>query len=460
MNVKTKNIRMKKYFLIIISTALLITSCSKQLDSVDPRNAIPQDQLTDSDIGKLRNGMYAQVEIGVFAFAFDFDRRAEDLRGGPGFSLVDPANMIPSDPAVLSMWRSAYNRIADVNFLLETIDKSAIVNTERNTYRGEALYFRALLYYHLVTRWGGVPLLTKRTFEIVQRSTEAEVWKQITDDLVAAENLLPDLTNRFFVSKQAVQSLLARVYLATNDKANAIANADKVLIYATNNPTRLALVTDANGYATNFIANTTSREVVFAFVNNNVNSRKLYYQSVNDVDPTWDFSPSLSLFTNLYSDATLPTRNGDKRRTAVFSNDNTRIIKFPNGRAGQQLVTTSNPDFTPIIVTRFSEMHLIKAEALGVSTQAETTLVPYFASRYNTVPAAGTVAALSTTNFQNLLLNERQREFLGESYRWYDIKRTNRLDLLPSLAGRNYLMLYPIPQNERDLVGYTQNPGY
>ena len=62
--------------------------------------------------------------------------------------------------------------------------------------------------------------------------------------------------------------------------------------------------------------------------------------------------------------------------------------------------------------------------------------------------------------FQNLILDERQREFYGEGYRWFDIKRTKRLDLLPSLNGRDYLLYYPIPQLEIDLAKYTQNLGY
>jgi starch-binding outer membrane protein, SusD/RagB family len=449
---------MKNYFIITV-LVLLAASCSKKLDEIRPRNAILQEQLTDLDLRKLRNGMYAQAEIGIYACAFDFDRRADNFRGGPGFSLVDPVNMNPADAQVLSLWRTFYNRIADVNFLLETIDKSSASQTEKQIYRGEALYFRGLLYYQLVTRWGGVPILTKRTFDVVQRSSEAEVWKLITDDLVAAELILPVFTSRFFVSKQAAQALLARVYLATGDNANAIVNADKVLNYGATS-TNFALATDANGYATNFIANTTSREVIFAFINSNTNSLKVFYSNVNDVDPTWDFSPALSLHAGLYSDATIPTRTGDRRRTAVFSSDNTRIIKFPNGRAGQQLVSTSNANATPVIVSRFSEMHLIKAEALGVSAAAEAALAPYFTARYTGAPAAGMVAALSAVNFQNLILAEKQREFYAEGYRWYEIKRTNRLDLLPSLAGRNYLLYYPIPQVERDLAGYSQNIGY
>lgn len=434
-------------------------SCSKKLDDIKPRNAILQEQLTDADIGKLRNGVYAQVEQGVFNFAFDFDVRANNFTGGPGFSLVDAVNMIPSDVGILSMWRNAYSRIADVNFLLETLEKSPTATTEKQTYKGEALYFRALLYYHLVTRWGGVPILVSRGFDIIQRSEEKQVWDQIKTDLLAAESLVPDFSTKFLVSKQAIQSLLARVYLAINDKPNAIVYSDKVLNYATAT-SKFALTTDANTFATNFTAGTISKEVIFAFVNSNTNNRKLYYSFVNDVDPTWNYSPSADIYSNLYNNSLTPTRIGDKRKTAVFSSDNTRIIKFPNGKSGQQLVTTSNADATPVIVSRFSELFLIKAEAQGVGADAAVTLAPYLVARYTTPPSPATVGSLSTTDFENLILDERQREFYGESYRWYDIKRTNRLDLLPSLMGRNYLLFYPIPQAEKDLTGYTQNPGY
>ena len=442
---------MKKYFSILL-LIFLAGSCSQKLDELKPRHAIEQDDLSGDDIGKLRNGVYAQAEQGLFSFAFDFDRRADNFRGGPGFSLVDPVNMVPSDGGVLSLWRSAYNRIADINFLLETLDKSAVTPANQ-TIKGEALYFRGLFYYILVTRWGGVPILTSRTFEAIPRSTEAASWKQVTDDLKAAEALLPDITNKFYVSKQAAQALLARVYLATGDKPQAIIYADLVI-----NSNKFQLATDANGYATNFIAASTSKEIIFGSINSNVNSKKLFYQNVNDIDPTWDFSPDLDRFTNLYANS--PGRTGDKRKTAVFSADNTRIIKFPNGKSGQQLVATANADATPVIVSRYPEMLLIKAEALGPGTAAEALLAPYFSARYTSPPTAGTITAMNNIDFQNLLLDERQREFYGEGYRWYDIKRTNRIDLLPSMAGRNYLLYYPVPQVEIDLAHYSQNPGY
>ena len=60
-------------------------------------------------------------------------------------------------------------------------------------------------------------------------------------------------------------------------------------------------------------------------------------------------------------------------------------------------------------------------------------------------------------------MDERRMELAFEGQRWYDLKRTNRLDLFTSLNGRNYLMYYPVPQSERDLAGaenYPQNDGY
>ncbi len=427
--------------------------CKKQLDEIRPKNAIAQDALTDADISKLRIGMYSQMESMVYSFYFDFDVRGENFRAGPAFGLIDPVNMNPSDPGVLSLWRSAYTTLNRINFIIESINGAA-TPAAYSTVKGEALYFRALIYFNLVTRWGGVPILTERTYAAVQRSTEEQTWGQIITDLTEAENLTGNFSNKFYVSKMAVAALLAKVYLATNDKPKAIENADKVLTSAAG----FTLAADAIGYSSMFVSGNTSKETVFAFSNNVASSIRPFYQWVNDVDPTWNYSPTLELFSDLYADNSLAT--GDKRKAAVFSSDNTRVIKFPNGVAGQQLVVTAEPNFTPVIVARIAEMHLIKAEAQGTGGDAATTLNAYFTARYETPPATATIAALSATDFQNMILDENRREFYAEGHRWYDVKRTGRTDLLTTLGGRNYLMYYPIPQTERDLAGYTQNPDY
>lgn len=451
-----KQYNMKKNILYIAAiAATLCTSCAKQLDGIRPKDQIPQEQLNASDISTLRVGMYSQMENVLFTFWFDFDSKGGNLKGGPGFTMSsDYVNMSPSDAAIATMWQTAFLALNKINFLLETIDQQPQPASFAGI-KGEALYFRALVYYHLAARWGGMPLLTKRTYDVVQRSTEEATWNQIKADLTSAEKLVPNYSDRFYVSAQAVQALLARVYLATKDNANAITYADKVLSYAT---AGFTLSPDATAYANQFTAGSTAKELLFALANNTAANPHLFYQQVNDIDGSWGYSPASDQYATLFADNEAAA--GDKRKAAVFTADNNRIIKFPNGIAGQQLVSTTSAAYTPIVVSRLAEIYLIKAEAQGAGNAAATTLARYFTARYQTPPTTAYLSGLNATSLQNLLLNERRREFYAEGYWWYDIKRTNRTDLLPALNNRNHLLYYPIPQTELDLAGYTKNEGY
>ncbi|MFI5140039.1 MAG: RagB/SusD family nutrient uptake outer membrane protein, partial [Sphingobacteriales bacterium] len=364
----------------------------------------------------------------------------------------------PSDADVTSLWQAAYKGINNINFLVQSIDKpGTAVTPALLSYKGEALYFRALIYYNLVTRYGGVPIILKNSTDAVQRSTEAQVWSQIKSDLQTSRSVIGAYSNNLYVSDQAVKALMARVYLATGDNANALTYADSLINYSNK---KFALSTDSMSYSSMFIAGSPGKEIIFALANNSTANSHSFSGQVNDTKATWPYSPSAFTFQNLYLNSSSPViKNGDKRKAAVFTSDITRVIKFPNGKSNQQLAASTNPLATPIIISRLAEMYLIKAEAQGALT-GSATLAPYFANRYNAPPATATVAALSAHQFQDLILNERRREFFAEGHWWYDIKRTGRTDLLTTLNGRNYLLYYPIPQTEKDLAGYTQNPGY
>ncbi len=62
------------------------------LDEMRPKDKIPQDALSESDLTKLLNGVYAEMEELVFKFYMDGD---ENFKGGPGFSMNDPMSMAP-----------------------------------------------------------------------------------------------------------------------------------------------------------------------------------------------------------------------------------------------------------------------------------------------------------------------------------------------------------------------------
>jgi hypothetical protein len=432
---------------------ITLMGCAKELESIRPRDQIAQDQLSADDLGKVINGIYAAVEEFTYNYYFDGDIKGENFEAGPSFALSDPMLMTASESNILSLWRSAFTTLKQVNFLVETYESSS--NQADATVKiagGTGYYFRALIYYNMAIRWGGVPILRKRTNDVVPISPEADVWNVILEDLGKAEALLPAFSDKYYVSQSASDALFAKAYLSLGNATQAATYADKVIAKSS-----FALATTSTEYAEAFICNSPSKEIVFALVNARSSSLLLLYQLVNDVDPTWNYAPAAVCHAGLYADAA--AKSGDLRASAVFGTDNQRTLKWANGQAGQG-IPNSKPSQSPLVVTRLAEMYLIKAEAQGNTTDGKQTLKTFMEKRYATLNLPAT---MSDADFQNMVLDERHRELYGEGFRWYDLKRTNRLDLFRSLNGRSYLMRFPVPQNEIDLAGksnYPQNEGY
>ena len=69
-------------------------SCSDWLDDISPRHAIPQSALTDDDLEKLLNGVYATRENYTFTFWWLDDIQGENFKAGPGGGqITDPCEM-------------------------------------------------------------------------------------------------------------------------------------------------------------------------------------------------------------------------------------------------------------------------------------------------------------------------------------------------------------------------------
>ena len=95
-----------------------------------------------------------------------------------------------------------YDKIHDVNYFLETLPayESNFTQDQINQWLGEAYFSRAFLYFGLVKRYGGVPIIDRvqnypeESIESlkVSRNKEDEVWTFIGQDLDKAIELLPD----------------------------------------------------------------------------------------------------------------------------------------------------------------------------------------------------------------------------------------------------------------------------
>lgn len=444
---------MKKTFYISLLLLVVLPGCTKMLDQIAPKNAIKSSMLNDSDLGKLTNGVRYRMETLARTTWFWGDWLAENFVSGPGFDVADVHAETQSAASSIALddWRNCFTTLNEVNELLKSASGDDPVSVES---AGNAYFFRAWIYYTLVIRYGGVPLLTVPTMDVVPISKEEAVWGQIISDCRAAIENLPEKSSMFYPTKDAARLLLARVLLWNGQETEAASLAGDVISSG-----RYQLEDTSEGFAKIFINGTSSKEIVFALANIRSTSYNLLYERVNDVDGSWNYSPATKFYTGLYSDTAV--HGSDIRYAATFSaTDKTRVIKFPNGGNGMnQFVQNPTPANSPIVLLRLADAYLIRAEALGYAS-GKAVLQEFMQKRYASVSIP---AAMSDKDWQNLILDENNREFFGEGRRWFDIKRTGRTDLYESWNDRDFLLYWPVPQKERDIAGkekYPQNPGY
>ncbi|QZT37411.1 RagB/SusD family nutrient uptake outer membrane protein [Halosquirtibacter xylanolyticus] len=121
------------------------------------------------------------------------------------------------------LWGNSYKVIVSCNKLIERIKEGE--GSEMDQLLGENYFLRGYLYFTLVNAFGhqytldegaglGVPIkLSSDVNDYPQRSSVAEVYKQIIVDLEKAEQLMESNKSSCYASKEVAQALLSRVYL-------------------------------------------------------------------------------------------------------------------------------------------------------------------------------------------------------------------------------------------------------
>lgn len=117
----------------------------------------------------------------------------------------------------MSNWKAAYTSIRRMNEFFTHISSAQIDNELKTKLSGEVYFLRAFMYFDLVKRYGGVPLL-KDVNSInddlqVERGTLEESFQFIVSDLDQAIAALPSKTTAGRASKEAAIALKGRVLL-------------------------------------------------------------------------------------------------------------------------------------------------------------------------------------------------------------------------------------------------------
>ncbi|NIG56831.1 RagB/SusD family nutrient uptake outer membrane protein [Chitinophaga sp. Cy-1792] len=252
---------MNKLTGILLLSATLMASCSKDFIDRNNPNATTTDNFFTSENSVLLavNGAYSSLRgsnnIGENSGLYT-DERSDDTgtndnqsNAGEPFQFGN-FKILPSNTYLKAHWGSLYATITQCNAVTSNIDKVTFAsNDTKLQYLAEAKFIRALIYFHLVRKWGDVPLVTtvlKSTDEIAAntyRQPQAKVYAQIIADLKdALQSNLPNLQSGAGVgraSKAAINGLLGQVYLtmASNfddNKADNLNNANTYLTAAYN----------------------------------------------------------------------------------------------------------------------------------------------------------------------------------------------------------------------------------
>lgn len=423
-------------FTSLLSGALLLSSCSKMLD-VKSHSAVPTGSLSQADVEAFLSGVYNRVQSSPGAESY----LNGDLTGGNlinsgatsdgGLNTFISNILRPENGLMSSAWNGYYAALYQANNLMAAVEQ--LPESERKTeIAGIVRFFRAYIYYNLVTRWGGVPILEKNTQNKVARNTEAEVWAFIEKELELAMAGAPAINAKgyYYVSREAAKALMARVKLAQHKNAEAGALAEEVIASG---------LFRLDDFEKIFRAQQNT-EVIFSFKNlvieSGVNISTLFYTYAHPVKGSYVYRPTQEVM-DLFDAA-------DKRRAiSVDTYQGLRVInKYSSGQSATD----------PIVIIRLAEMYLISAEARGLQGLA----------RLNELRAARGLAAVnpgSESDYLDAVLLERRRELLGEGFRWYDLVRLNRAKSDLGLADRE--VKYPLPMNELALNSLLeQNPLY
>ena len=451
-------------WLLGLACVITSTGCRKLLDVPPPQDHVSTGLVFSSDSNALNalTGLYIEAmdnTRGLFNGGLTLygglssDELINTLPNA--FENAFRTNTLSADNAVCAnLYTTGYSLIHMANALLAGLDGARGISAAAKAgLRGEAEFIRALVYFHLVNGYGGVPLVTTADYTTsaqLPRVSPAAVYQQIMTDLLDAQQLLSVeyMTTAAFPhdrtrpNRVAVTALLARVWLYQGQWAAAESAATAVI----DNPLYLL----EPSLDSIFLAG--SREAIWQL--QPVHGKMATAEGYAFIPPPG----GLPLYT-LTSFLLNAFETGDQRKlhwTAKAVNGKYYPCKYKRA--------VNDPAWLEYnMVLRLGEVYLIRAE----SRVMEGNLVGATAD-LNLVRSRAGLAAVTATDQAGLLAavrHERQIELMTEwGQRWLDLKRSGQADAVLGVEKPGWkptAVLYPLPATELvNNPALVQNPGY
>lgn len=221
---------MKKiiYFATIICFAFMFQGCENFLDTESyTKQNTGNFPLSVDDAKKQLTGIYSTLNTAMNnpqdTHFYMAELASDDRFGGGGENDKDMQgfdHLMNTKPNRFgTYWEARYQGIFRANTALETLDNLSDweSDAQKDQFKGEVYFLRALFYFELSQTFGEVPLIIKTEAENLPKSPANETYAQIASDLKNAISLMNSVTydkiESGHATKWAAQALMARVFL-------------------------------------------------------------------------------------------------------------------------------------------------------------------------------------------------------------------------------------------------------
>ncbi|MDP6921386.1 MAG: RagB/SusD family nutrient uptake outer membrane protein [Lutibacter sp.] len=479
-----------KHLTIISTLFFMVSSCTDYVDYDPIENyQIVADVYFQSaeDYEKSLIGTYDMLQPLYMSILIGDVASDNALCGGEsatdvlGLQHIDDMMHNPNNDQLTGIWRTLYEGVNRANYLEENKDKLEFAG--KSSLYGEVYFLRAYFYFELVKFFGDVPLFTEARLTAgdsgtLERTSAAEVYTQIEADLLNAISTLPSSqAQKGRATKYAAHALLGKVYLYQDKFTEAAATLEPVVgVYS--------LLSD---YGSQFLkAGENGPESVFEVQHTNTsnwwdwgcatcgegnfgiihNGPRAF--SGPDYASGWSFNvPTSDLYASFdaadtrrdasvldivaFAEATGASYAEGYEHTGYFNN---KYIP----RAGESGAQTELNYLNNYRAIRYADVLLMAAEANVRAASPDVAKAQGYLDMVRDRAFGDTSHRVTAT--EEAIWDERNFELSMEGHRFFDLVRTGQAAAKISGFQAGKHEVFPIPQQEIDISGLTQNPGY
>lgn len=473
--------------LILLAQCISFTSCDDWLE-LYPEDSVPKQDYwkTKEDVEAAMTGIYCGLLHNMVSESLLLwgEVRADMLTEGrtvaTNWNLIRRGEISPTNS--YCSYSNLYTVINNCNLLLE-FSELAYENDNSFTlkafqeYKAQAIAVRSLMFFHLLRTFGDIPFPLEAYSDNSQylplaKSEQAQILDALVEHLefIREENWIPtrysnvnDAQNKGYMTRYAVDALLADIYLWKEDYQSCVEVCNEILNsgqYAlipvekveieTEEGELLEVVTDASigDYFRKVYVEGNSIESIFElqFAKDVYNPFYNYFVSSNRfMIPNADY-----LSSDIFPSTEKPgLRSTYKDMRASIASKGGYVWKWAGKTYEGTDVYASDEMINNQIIYRLPQIYMMKAEALTqLGKNGDQKLLSEALELVNEI--RNRAGAVETTDMEispdgkidwksleKFILDENAREFMYEGKRWFDVLRNAKRD---NYANLIYLM--------------------